>query len=153
MLRPVRLPVGSIRSRRKRPCPEPLRPMTRMQLIRTIAAWRPDLTGYRQVKEACRISLSLRLGITLTALPPESWIVWNCIFGYISWLREELKTMKASRFTEAQKAFGRSYSDPAFSVSNVISIQTAMPSMHRPGKRHQASGLGDFSALAHIFHE
>jgi len=35
----------------------PLRSMTRMQLIRTLAAWRPDLTAYRQVEEAYRISL------------------------------------------------------------------------------------------------
>ncbi|MCI5101153.1 IS110 family transposase [Phaeobacter italicus] len=36
---------------------EPLRKMTRMQLIRTLAAWRPDLTAFRQVEEAYRISL------------------------------------------------------------------------------------------------
>jgi transposase len=36
---------------------EPLRSMTRMQLIRTLAALRPDLTAYRQVEEAYRISL------------------------------------------------------------------------------------------------
>jgi transposase len=34
-----------------------LRRMTRMQLVRTLAAWRPDLTGYRDVEEAYRISL------------------------------------------------------------------------------------------------
>jgi transposase len=34
-----------------------LRKMTRMQLIRTLAAWRPDLTGYRDVEEAYRIAL------------------------------------------------------------------------------------------------
>jgi transposase len=31
--------------------------LTRMQLIRTLAAWRPDLTGYRDVEAAYRISL------------------------------------------------------------------------------------------------
>lgn len=36
---------------------DPLRTMTRMQMIRTLAAWRPDLTAYRQVEEAYRISL------------------------------------------------------------------------------------------------
>ena len=36
---------------------EPLRQMTRMQLIRTLAAWRPDLTAYREVEEAYRIAL------------------------------------------------------------------------------------------------
>jgi transposase len=36
---------------------EPLRKMTRMQLIRTLAAWRPDLTDYRNVVSAYRISL------------------------------------------------------------------------------------------------
>jgi transposase len=34
-----------------------LRKMTRMQLVRTLAAWRPDLSGYRDVEEAYRISL------------------------------------------------------------------------------------------------
>jgi transposase len=36
---------------------EPLRSITRMQLIRTLAASRPDLTAYRQVEEAYRIAL------------------------------------------------------------------------------------------------
>lgn len=34
-----------------------LRDMTRMQLVRTLAAWRPDLTGYREVEAAYRIAL------------------------------------------------------------------------------------------------
>lgn len=36
---------------------EPLRTLARMQLIRTLAAWRPDLTDYRQVASAYRITL------------------------------------------------------------------------------------------------
>ena len=34
-----------------------LRNMTRMKLIRTLASWRPDLTGYRDVEEAYKIAL------------------------------------------------------------------------------------------------
>jgi transposase len=34
-----------------------LRRMTRMQLIRTLAAWRPDMTGYRNMDAAYRIAL------------------------------------------------------------------------------------------------
>ena len=34
-----------------------LRIMTRMQLVRTLAAWRPDLTAYRDMEAAYRISL------------------------------------------------------------------------------------------------
>jgi len=34
-----------------------LRTMTRMQLVRTLAAWRPDLTAYRDVESAYKISL------------------------------------------------------------------------------------------------
>ena len=34
-----------------------LRVMTRMQLVRTLATWRPDLTAYRDVEAAYRISL------------------------------------------------------------------------------------------------
>jgi len=36
---------------------ELLRNMTRMKFIRTLAAWRPDLTGYRDVEEAYKIAL------------------------------------------------------------------------------------------------
>ncbi len=36
---------------------EVLRKMTRMQLVRTLAAWRPDLTDYRAVTSAYRIAL------------------------------------------------------------------------------------------------
>ena len=31
--------------------------MTRMQLIRTLAAWRPDMSGYREMETAYRIAL------------------------------------------------------------------------------------------------
>lgn len=34
-----------------------LRKMTRMQLIRTLAAWRPDMSGYRHMETAYRIAL------------------------------------------------------------------------------------------------
>lgn len=34
-----------------------LRHTTRMQLVRTLAAWRPDLTAYREVEAAYPISL------------------------------------------------------------------------------------------------
>ena len=34
-----------------------LRSLTRMQLVRTLASWRPDLTAYRDVDSAYRISL------------------------------------------------------------------------------------------------
>ncbi len=36
---------------------DPLRQMTRTQLIRTLEAWRPDLPAYQEVEEAYRISL------------------------------------------------------------------------------------------------
>jgi transposase len=36
---------------------ETLRRMTRMQLVRTLAAWRPDLTAYRDLEAAYRIGL------------------------------------------------------------------------------------------------
>ena len=34
-----------------------LRSLTRMQLVRTLAAWRPDLTAYRDLDSAYRIGL------------------------------------------------------------------------------------------------
>ena len=36
-----------------------LRSLTRMQLIRTLASWRPDLTAYRDLDSAYRIGLSI----------------------------------------------------------------------------------------------
>lgn len=36
---------------------EQIRNLTRMQLIRTLAAWRPDVTAYRNVQDAYRIAL------------------------------------------------------------------------------------------------
>jgi transposase len=36
---------------------EALRKLTRMQLIRTLAAWRPDLSGYRSITSAYKITL------------------------------------------------------------------------------------------------
>ena len=36
---------------------EPLRKITRMQLLRTLAAWRPDLSDYRNVASAYQTSL------------------------------------------------------------------------------------------------
>jgi transposase len=36
-----------------------LRSMIRMQLIRTLTAWRPDLTAYRDVEAAYRISFKI----------------------------------------------------------------------------------------------
>ena len=49
---------------------ELLRKMTRMQLIRTLAAWRPDLTDYRNVTSAYRITLK-SLGRRYLELPDE----------------------------------------------------------------------------------
>ena len=37
---------------------EALRKLTRMQLVGTLAAWRPDLTDYRNVVSAYRITLN-----------------------------------------------------------------------------------------------
>lgn len=54
---------------------ESLRAMTRMQLIRTLAAWRPDLSDYRNLTSACRIALkSLDVGIwsCTTRLPTST---------------------------------------------------------------------------------
>ena len=36
---------------------ETLRKLTRLQLVRTLTAWRPDLTDHRDVVSACRIAL------------------------------------------------------------------------------------------------
>lgn len=53
---------------------ETLRKMTRMQLIRTLAAWRPDLTAYRNVEEAYRIALkSLARVISNCTMKLPTW--------------------------------------------------------------------------------
>ena len=38
-------------------------------------------------------------------MPPEHWTVKAGVSANLPWPREELRTMKASKFTEAQKAF------------------------------------------------
>lgn len=69
---------------------ETLRRMTRMRLVRTLAAWRPDLTGYRDVEAAYRIGLKslarrylelhggiadldVMVGAIVDELAPASW--------------------------------------------------------------------------------
>src|SRR3954453_11061642 len=54
---------------------------------------------------AARAGRAVRLSSAQAALSPENWIVLVRVFGvrFPGW--EERKTMKASRFSEAQKAF------------------------------------------------
>jgi transposase len=51
-----------------------LRKLTRMELIRTLAAWRPDMTGYRNVASAYQItlrSLARMIGAIVDELAPD----------------------------------------------------------------------------------
>src|SRR4029434_7416261 len=63
---------------------EALRKMTRMQLVRTLAAWRPDLSDYRNVVSAYRISLK-SLGRRYLELhdeiadPAQFRVSWPCV--------------------------------------------------------------------------
>jgi hypothetical protein len=63
---------------------EPLRKLTRMQLIRTLTAWRPDLSDYRAVVSAYRITLK-SLGRRYLELhdeiadPAQFRVSWPCV--------------------------------------------------------------------------
>jgi transposase-like protein len=54
------------------------------------------------------------------ALPPGNWTVRNWSFSAnLPWLGEELRTMKASKFTEAQKAFILKQGEEGTSVAEI----------------------------------
>ena len=57
--RQARSPADDPQYHRLRPdgLRDQLRSLTRMQLVRTLASWRPDLTAYRDVDSAYRIGL------------------------------------------------------------------------------------------------
>ena len=54
---------------------EPLRAMTRIQLIRTLVTWRPDLGGYHIISTAYKIALKSLAGD-----------IWNCMMRLRIWM-------------------------------------------------------------------
>jgi transposase len=68
---------------------ETLRNMTRMQLVRTLAAWRPDLTDYRNLASAYRISLK-SLGRRYVELHDEIADLDTMIIAIVDELAPEL---------------------------------------------------------------
>jgi transposase len=68
---------------------ETLRKMTRMQLVRTLAAWRPDLSDYRNLVSAYRITLK-SLGRRYLELHDEMADLDTMIIGIIDELAPAL---------------------------------------------------------------
>ena len=84
---------------------ESLRTLTRMQLIRTLAAWRPDLSSYRQVTSAYRIALK-SLGRRYLELHDEIADLDVMIAALVDDLAPELVARNARI---ALKSLGRRY--------------------------------------------
>lgn len=79
---------------------EPLRKLTRMQLIRTLAAWRPDLTDYRNVTSAYRITLK-SLGRRYLELHDEIADLDTLIAALVNELAPELVARNAIGYESA----------------------------------------------------
>ena len=77
-----------------------LRDMTRMQLVRTLAAWRPDLTSYREVEAAYRIAFK-SLGRRYLELPDEIADLDTMIAAIVDELAPNLVTRNSIGHTGA----------------------------------------------------
>jgi len=79
---------------------ESLRKLTRMQLIRTLAAWRPDLSDYRNVMSAYRITLK-SLGRRYLELHDEIADLDTLIAALVNELAPELVARNAIGYESA----------------------------------------------------
>ncbi|GAB3338731.1 hypothetical protein GCM10027512_05750 [Chromohalobacter beijerinckii] len=85
-----------------------LRNMTRMQLLRTLAAWRPDLNGYRDVTMAYRIALK-SLARRYLELHDEIADLDVMIKAIVDELAPELVACMAVGYESASQCERRSY--------------------------------------------
>src|SRR5205814_1452005 len=98
-----------------------LRKMTRMQLIRTLAAWRPDLTDYRSVVSAYRITLK-SLGRRYLELHDEIADLDTMIVAIVDELAPALVARNSIGHGSAAQLLGR-----LATMRNVCSPRPASP--------------------------
>lgn len=126
-----------------------LRNMTRMQLIRTLAAWRPDLTGYRDVTTAYRIALK-SLGRRYLELHDEIADLDVMIAAIVDELAPELIARRAVGYESAAQLLITAGDNPERlrSEASFAALCGASPIPASSGKtqRHRLNRGGDRAA-------
>lgn len=130
---------------------DPLRSMTRMQLIRTLAVWRPDLTAYRQVEEAYRISLKSLAGRYLE-LHDEIADLDGMIEAIVSELAPELLAQTAIGLNSTAQLLLTAGFDRLRSEGSLAALCGVSPVLASSGKtvRHRLNRGGDRAANSAI---
>lgn len=128
---------------------ESLRTLTRMQLIRTLAAWRPDLSSYRQVASAYRIALK-SLGRRYLELHDEVADLDMMIAALVDDLAPELVSRNAIGYESAAQLLltAGDNSDRFRSESSFAALCGVSPVQASSGKvtRHRLNRGGDRAA-------
>ena len=128
---------------------ESLRTLTRMQLIRTLAAWRPDLSSYRQVTSAYRIALK-SLGRRYLELHDEIADLDVMIAALVDDLAPELVARNAIGYESAAQLLltAGDNSDRFRSESSFAALCGVSPVQASSGKvtRHRLNRGGDRAA-------
>lgn len=126
-----------------------LRTLTRMQLIRTLASWRPDLTDYRHVASAYRIALK-SLARRYLELHDEIADLDVMIAGLVDALAPELVTRDSVGYESASQLLltAGDNSDRLHSEASFAALCGASPVPASSGKvsRHRLNRGGDRAA-------
>ncbi|MEL7181796.1 MAG: IS110 family transposase [Pseudomonadota bacterium] len=132
---------------------EPLRNMTRMPLIRALAAWQHDLTAYREVEEAYRISLK-SLARRYLALHDEIADLDDMISAIVKALAPELLEQAATGLNSAAQLLLTEGDNPERlkSEASFAALCGVGPVPASSGKiiRHQLNRGGDRAANSAI---
>jgi transposase len=128
---------------------ESLRMLTRMQLIRTLAAWRPDLTEYRNLTSAYRITLK-SLGRRYLELHDEIADLDVMIAGLVEELAPDLVARNSIGYESAAQLLltagdnsGRLRSEASFAALCGVS---PVPASSGKVSRHRLNRGGDRAA-------
>jgi transposase len=128
---------------------ESLRKLTRMQLIRTLAAWRPDLSDYRNLTSAYRIALK-SLGRRYLELHDEIADLDTMIGGLVEELAPELIAQNSIGYESASQLFltAGDNSERLQSESSFAALCGVSPVPASSGKvsRHRLNRGGDRAA-------
>jgi transposase len=128
---------------------ESLRTLTRMQLIRTLAAWRPDLSDYRNLSSAYRIALK-SLGRRYLELHDEIADLDTMIAALVNELAPELIAQNSIGYESASQLLltagdnsGRLQSESSFAALCGVS---PVPASSGKVSRHRLNRGGDRAA-------
>jgi transposase len=128
---------------------ESLRKLTRMQLIRTLAAWRPDLSDYRNLTSAYRIALK-SLGRRYLELHDEIADLDTMIAGLVEDLAPELIARNSIGYESASQLLltAGDNSERLQSESSFAALCGVSPVPASSGKvsRHRLNRGGDRAA-------